>query len=216
MSKTLLQARRHAPALAALVIALGFVAEAHGYPPQRRGRMVVPQQPTIVDSAPMVDDINKALKALEATDRDYDGHREKAIAHLHNAIRDVKVPTAAAKGKSNAAAAKAAAEQASAAAAEAPADTSSAKTPTVSQADSDALISKALKVLFALHRELDGKAATKGQIHARAEVKIAIDELVAARKVAAAAAAPASATVPGSAPASAPAAAKPQVASPKR
>ena len=74
---------------------------------QRRGRMSIPQNPANIDSSPMIDTLNKALKALNATDRDYDGHREKAINHVETAIHKLQVPTANAKGKSNGADAKA-------------------------------------------------------------------------------------------------------------
>src|SRR5689334_6763999 len=60
--------------------------------PQRRGRMTVPQRPANVDSTPMIDGLNKALRALDATDRGYDGHREKAIHHIGAAIRHLEVP----------------------------------------------------------------------------------------------------------------------------
>jgi len=40
----------------------------------------------------MIDTLNKALKALNATDLDYGGHREKAINHVEAAIHKLQVP----------------------------------------------------------------------------------------------------------------------------
>jgi hypothetical protein len=156
------QARRHGLALVGVVIILGFVTD-NAAVAQRRGRMNIPPPPTPVDSSPMIDGLNKALKALAGTDRDYNGHREKAINHIHTAIRDLELPTA--RGKSEEAVAKAL-----------------TGTPTASQADSDASLSKARAALFAVHHQLEKNVASKGQIHADAQVRIAIQELVDAQK----------------------------------
>ena len=92
--------------LVAAVLVLGFVADAEaavkpGILLQRRGRAFrMPAKPANVDSSPTIADLNKALKALGATDLDYDGHREKAINHIGAAIRDLEMPTA--RGKSSA------------------------------------------------------------------------------------------------------------------
>jgi hypothetical protein len=145
-------------ALAAALIAVGFVANVDASP-QRRGGVYIPRKPANVDSSPMIETLNKALKALSATDRDYDGHREKAINHISAAIRHLELPNA--KGRSNAAVAKAIAGKAA--------------TPT--QAASDAALRKALSVLFAAHHELNDHASTGGRIRADAEVRIAIQEL---------------------------------------
>jgi hypothetical protein len=166
---------------------MGFVAQGNAYA-QRRGRMVIPQRPVNVDSSSMINGLNKALNALGATDRDYDGHRAKAITHINNAIRDLEVPSPDGKGKSNPSTDKE------------PADKPSSGTPTTSQADSDASISKALKALFAVHHELADKASTRGRIHADAEVRIAIQELVEAQKTAKPAAPPGNAAAPGAKP----------------
>ena len=187
MRRIVFRTRPIGAAFAALVIVLGLVAEANAQ--SRRGRTSIPQPPANIDSSPMVDGLNKALKALSATDRDYDGHREKAINHIHAAIRDLQVPNA--KGQSTAAGDKASADHSSTAKA-------SAKAPTTPQADSDASLSKAQEALFAVHHKLTDKASTRGRIHADAEVRIAIDELVLAKKSTAAAAAPASGSAPAS------------------
>jgi hypothetical protein len=156
-------------------LVLGFVAEVHAGVPrgillQRRGNMYrIPAQPAIIDSSPTIDTLNKALKALGATDRDYDGHREKAIAHIGAAIRSLETPNA--RGKSNAAVEKAATGK--------PAATSTAKT---SQTASDESLRKAKAILFAVHHQLTEKTATRGQLRADAEVRIAINEIVAALK----------------------------------
>ncbi len=143
------QARRHGSALFTFVIILGFFA--NDAAAQRRGRMTLPPPPTPVDSTPMIDGLNKALKALAETDRDYNGHREKAINHIHTAIRDLELPTG--RGKSEDAVAKAL-----------------TGTPTTSQADSDASLLKAGAALFAVHHKLEKNVASKGQIHADAQV----------------------------------------------
>jgi hypothetical protein len=140
------------------VIAVGFVVQVDASP-QRRGGVYIPRRPANVDSSPMIDTLNKALKALSTTDRDYDGHREKAINHISAAIRHLELPNA--KGRNNAAVAKAMAGKAA--------------TPT--QAASDAALRKALSVLFAAHHELTDHASTGGRIRADADVRIAIQEL---------------------------------------
>jgi hypothetical protein len=210
MREIVLQTRRRWSALAAAVVALGLVSDVDaGSPrpstpepprlatprsitsapqrrigrtayPQRRGRMPVPQRPAPVDSSPMIEGLNKALRALGATDRDYDGHREKAITHIGAAIRHLEVPNA--KGRSNEAVAKA--------------DTGKppAKTATTPQDASDASLRKARTALFAVHHQLTDKASTVGRIRADAEVRIAIDELSHALKTSTPAAAPAPGT----------------------
>ena len=164
------QARHLGPALAAVAIVLGCVADVHGY---QRQRQRLPQQPTNIDSSPMIDDLNKALKALNATDRDYDGHRQKAITHIQAAIRDMQVPNA--KGQSSTPVA----------------DKPPARTATTPQAASDVSVRKALKVLYAVHHTLDDKGSTRGRIHADAQVRIAIQELVQGLKTSTPAATPA-------------------------
>src|SRR5262245_46264503 len=95
------RARVSGPALAAAVMALGLVAGAaplgriaRAAYPQRRGFVIVPQRPVNVDSSPAIAGLNKALRALAATDRSYDGHREKAVAHVGAAIRHLELPNA--------------------------------------------------------------------------------------------------------------------------
>jgi hypothetical protein len=177
------QARRHGSALVAFVILVGFAASDAGAA-QRRGRMTLPPPPTPVDSTPQIDVLKKALKALAETDRDYDGHREKAINHINAAIRDLALPTA--QGKSDVAAAQNLVSKA-------------ATTNTTPQAESDESLHKAREALYKVFRQLEKNSASKGQIHAKAQVRIAIDELVNAQKPAkpakpaAAPAAPASA-----------------------
>jgi hypothetical protein len=182
MSEIVQQARRIGPVVIAMGIVFGIVADVNAYP-QRRGRMVIPQPPANIDSSSMIEPLNKALTLLNATDRDYDGHREKAISHIHTAISDLQVPNANAKGKgqpkSDAGAEKGASAKPTTAA------------PTTPQADSDATLSKALKTLYSVYHELEDKASTRGRIHAKAQVLTAIQELVAAQKSAKAAAAPA-------------------------
>src|SRR6476646_10146971 len=96
----------HARSVVAAALVLGFVAEVHAAPLrgiffQRRGsRYRMPAKPAVVDSSPPIERLNKALKALGTTDRDYDGHREKAVAHIGAAIRHLETPTG--RGKSNA------------------------------------------------------------------------------------------------------------------
>ncbi len=98
--------------IVAAVLVLCCLAEVKAGAPigirlQRRGgRIYVPSKPVTIDSSPIIEPLNKALKALGSTDRDYDGHREKAIYHIGAAIRHMETPNA--KGKSNAAVEKAA------------------------------------------------------------------------------------------------------------
>jgi hypothetical protein len=192
------QVRRRWTALAAAVVALGLVSDVDAGSPrpsepeppslapfrsitsapqrriwrsaylQRRGKMTVPQRPANIDSSPMIDGLNKALRALGATDRDYNGHREKAITHIGAAIRHLEVPNA--KGRSNDAGAKS------------DAGNPPAKTATTPQDASDASLRKARTALFAVHHQLTDKASTAGRIRADAEVRIAIDELSQALK----------------------------------
>src|SRR5262249_52443346 len=129
-----------------------------------------PQRPVNVDSSSEIAGLNKALRALAATDRGYDGHREKAVAHVGAAIRHLELPNA--KGQSNAAVAKAAA----------------GKAETTPQAASDASIRQALSSLSAVHHRLTDKTATRGHLRADAEVRIAISELGLALKASPAAA----------------------------
>jgi hypothetical protein len=160
--------------IVAALLALGFVVEAHaagirGIFPQRRGRTYrMPVQPAFIDSSPTIDNLNKALKALGETDRDYDGHREKAISHIANAIHNLETPTA--KGKSNAAIEKAAIGKSAVA-------TKTASTP---QAASDESLRKAKTILFSVHHKLADHTSTKGQLHADSEVRRAITEIVTA------------------------------------
>jgi hypothetical protein len=175
------RAWRCGSALAAVVVALGFAAKVDASP-QRRGRIYIPPRPANVDSTPMIDGLNKALKALGATDRDYDGHREKAINHIGAAIRHLELPNA--KGRSNAAVA------------EARAGKGAAKTAATPQDASDASLRKALSALFSVHHQLADHASTGGRIRADAEVRIAIQELGLALKTGTPAAAPA-ASKPG-------------------
>jgi hypothetical protein len=176
MSRNLSLAKRYAPALAAAVIILGCVADANAYP-QRRGRggAYIPQPPSPVDSSAMVDGLNKALNTLSTTDYSFNGHLEKAIEHIQGAIQDLKVPTALLKGKAASAASKSAA--ANAAASTAP------KTGTTPPADAAAILHKAKAELFAVYHKLDDKDSTKGRIHAKAEVLVAIQEVTSAEKV---------------------------------
>src|SRR3954453_12439762 len=101
--------RRRRSVLVAAAITLAFLSISDtvhaGIYFQRRGRMVVPQRPVNVDSSPMVDELNKALKAIGQANRDAGGHLEKAVKHIHAAMSDLAVPNA--KGKGEAAAAPA-------------------------------------------------------------------------------------------------------------
>ncbi len=166
----------HALGLVAAVSVLGFVAEVHAAGPrgillQRRGNMSrMPSRPAIVDSSPTIDTLNTALKALGATDRDYDGHRKKAIAHIGAAIGALETPNN--RGRSNAAVEEAIIGK--------PAVPS--KTATTPQAASDERLRKAKAILFSVHHDLTKHTATRGHIRADAEVRIAIDEIVAALK----------------------------------
>jgi hypothetical protein len=170
MREIVRQSRGPGSALVAIVIILGLVGDVDAYP-QRRGRMTIPRPPVNIDSSPMINGLNQALKALSEVDGDYGGHREKAINHINAAIRDLEVPNAkVAAGKSL------------------------AKTATNPAADPDASLRNALSALFSVHHKLADHASTRGRIHADAEVRIAIQELVLARKAATPAAAPAPAS----------------------
>jgi hypothetical protein len=168
------QSSRHARGLVAAVLVLGFAAEVHAAVPrgilaQRRGSMFrYLQKPAPVDSSPIIQPLNKAITALGSTDRDYEGHRAKAIAHVGAAIRYMEMPNA--KGKSNAAIDKATS------------GSSNGKSGTTAQAASDEALRKAKAILFTVHHQLSDHASTKGQLHADAEVRRAIDEIVAALK----------------------------------
>jgi hypothetical protein len=194
MSRNPSLAQRYAPALAAVVIVLGCVADANAYP-QRRGRggVYIPQPPAPVDSSAMVDGLNKALNTLSTTDYGFNGHLEKAIEHIQGAIQDLKVPTALLKGKTAFAALKSAAA--------APAGSTAPKTGTTPPADAQAILHKAKTELFAVYHKLNDKDSTKGRIHAKAEVLVAIQELTSAEKVVHPAGAPA--TKPAAKPATA-------------
>ncbi|MDR3635627.1 MAG: hypothetical protein P4L84_17630 [Isosphaeraceae bacterium] len=162
--------------LVAAVLVLAFVAEVHaavprGILPQRRGTMFrMPPKPANVDSSATIDTLNKALKALGATDLDYDGHRQKAIAHIGAAIQHLELPNA--KGKSNAALEKASSGQPAAV----------TRTATTPQQASDESLRKAKTALFAVHHKLTDHTASRGHLRADAEVRIAIDEIIAALK----------------------------------
>jgi hypothetical protein len=145
----------------------------------------MPSRPANVDSTPMIDGLNKALKALGATDRGYDGHREKAVNHIGTAIRHLELPNA--KGQSNAAITKALA------------GTSPAQGGAPTQAAADATLRKAVAALFAVHHQLTDHASSGGRIRADAEVRIAIQELGLALKTAT----PASSSTPAPTPAKA-------------
>jgi hypothetical protein len=159
-------------AFVAAMLVLGFAAEVHagglsGLRLQRRGRtgFVMPSKPVTVDSSPTIETLNKALKALGSTDRDYDGHREKAINHIGMAIRHMETPNA--RGKSNAALDKASTGTAPVA----------TKTATTLQAASDEYLRKAKAILFVVHHQLKDHAVSKGQLRADADVLIAITEI---------------------------------------
>lgn len=175
---------------------------------QRRGRVMIPQRPVNVDSSPMIDTLNKALRALAATDRVYDGHREKAIKHINGAIAHLQLPPGAntgtnnAKNKSNQAAPKAATDE------------SDGKTDTTPPDVSEATLRKARKVLFDAHHQLTDKASTAGRIRADAEVRVAIQEVDLCLKPPAAAGA-ASASASAAAPAGSAATSKPAPATGK-
>jgi hypothetical protein len=181
----------------AAVLILGFAAEVQAAVPrgillQRRSNTFrMPSRPAIVDSSPTIDSLNKALNALGATDRDYDGHRERAIAHIGAAIHLLETPNA--RGKSNATVEKAATGKPAVA----------TRTATTPQAASDESLRQAKATLFAVHDQLTEHTATRGHIRADAEIRIAIDEIAAALKPgtttpsAKAAAAPAASTTPG-------------------
>ena len=133
------------------MIVLGFVSEVNAQA-QRRGRTVAPQMPVSVNSSAMIDDLNKVLKSLGATDRDYDGHRDTAIKHISNAIKDMEVPNPKGqgeKGDNRASASK-----------------PTAKSDTVAPAESDANLRKALHDLYAVHHDLEKKGLDQGS-HSR-------------------------------------------------
>lgn len=163
---------------AVLVLVLGFVAESRaavmpgGILLQHRGRSMprVPLKPVIIDSSEEIGMLTKALKALAATDLDYDGHRTKAVAHISAAIHHLEI--AGQQGKSNASINDAATGKA-------PVATKTATTP---REASDESLRAAKAILFKAHHKLADHAATKGQLHADADVRIAISELVEALK----------------------------------
>lgn len=173
MSSPVRRPRGVAALAAVLLLVLGFVAEVsaaapRGFLAQRRG-FRMPTRPPTVDSAPQIGILNKALKALGSTDLDYDGHREKAIAHIGLAIRHLEASTARNTGVGAAVARAAAGKNAS---------SKTAKKP--SQAASDESLRTAKTLLFSIHHKLADHTATKGHLRADAEVRIAINELVAA------------------------------------
>ena len=137
--------------IVAAVLVLCCLAEVKAGAPigirlQRRGgRVYVPSKPVTIDSSPIIEPLNKALKALGSTDRDYDGHQQKAIYHIGAAIRHIETPNA--KGKSNAAVEKAADGKPAVA----------TKTATNPQAASDESLHKAKTILFAVHHQIDGQ-----------------------------------------------------------
>lgn len=147
-----------AAALAAVVAATQAQAS-----PQRRGGSAVPPTPTNVTSTPEINSLRRAITALGETDRSYDGRREKAIEHIAAAIEHLEVPNARAR---TGAAVKSAAEKAIA-----------KKAETTSASASEASVRKALKFLFTTHHSLTDSSATRGQLRADADVRIAIDEL---------------------------------------
>jgi hypothetical protein len=156
--------------VAAAVLIVAGMAQAHAAGPgglllQRRG-VFIPAKPANVDSGPEIDSLNKALKALGSTDRDYDGHREKAIAHIGAAIRHIEMPNA--RGRSDSAVDAAVNGHAAA----------PTRTATTPQAASDEAMRKAKTVLFDLHHRLEKHTLTVGQKKADAEVRIAITEIV--------------------------------------
>ena len=150
--------------------------------PRGRGNYRIPK-PTNVDSSPIIDDLKKALKALGATDRSYEGHREKAVEHVGVAVRLLAMPNA--KGRDNAAIEQAAQGK------------SAGKAPATSEADSEASLRKARKVLFSVHHQLADHAATGGRIRADAQVRTALQEIDLALK--AGKPAPNQGTAPGTA-----------------
>lgn len=167
----------HARGLVAALLILACVADARGAVPagilpQRRGtRFVMPSKPTNVDSSATIDSLKKALTALGATDRDYDGHREKAIAHIGAAVKHLELPNA--KGKNNAAVEKAVSGKPAAA----------TKTATTPEEASDEALRKAKTILFTVHHKLTDHTATRGHVRADADIRIAIDEISAALKL---------------------------------
>lgn len=156
--------------IVAAVLVLGFAAEVHagvarGLLLQRRGVTIRP--PANIDSSPTIDALNNALKALGATDRDYNGHREKAITHVGAAIQHLETPNA--RGKSNATIEKAIEGK-----------TASTKTAKTSQTASDESLRKAKAILFSVHHQLTDHTRTAGHLRADAQIRLAIDEIVAA------------------------------------
>lgn len=169
------QLLRHGRGLVAAMLVLGFAAEVHAGVPlgilaQRRGGFRMPSKPAIVDSSPQIDTLKKALTALGSTDRDYDGHREKAVLHVGLAIRHLE--TASGRGKNNAAIEKAASGK----------PATATRTATTPQAASDESLRKAKTILFSAHHYLTNHTATRGHLRADAEVRIAINEIVEALK----------------------------------
>jgi hypothetical protein len=173
------QLTHHVRGVVAAMMVFGFAAEVHAAAPrgirfQRRGHTFrTPPKPTIIDSSPTIDTLNKALRALGATDRDYDGHRLKAVGHIASAIHHLETPTA--RGKSNSAIDKSAIGHPAAA----------TKTATTPQAASDESLRKAKAILFTAHHQLADHTASRGHIRADAEIRIAITEIVDALKPAA-------------------------------
>lgn len=137
---------------------------------RRRSGYVMPAKPAVVNSSAEIDALNQALKALGATDVSYDGHRAKAVEHVGAAIRFLEQPNA--KGKDNAAIGRAATGKRAVA-------TKTAATPEAASAES---LQKAKKILFSVHRKLADHSASRGQLRADAQVRLAIDEIVAAQK----------------------------------
>ena len=156
-------ARRFGPGIVAASVAFAWVAEA-GASPQRRGRgygfVGAPGQANI-DSSEMIEGLNKALKALGETSRDYDGHRQKAINHIGVAIRHLE--PAGGKNRGEAAVSKAL----------------GSKEAANAQVDSDATVRKAITALFSVHHKLtdNKKNVTPARNRADAEVRVALTEL---------------------------------------
>ncbi len=164
--------RSFARVLVAALLVLGVAGEVRAALPgglllQRRGyRIQIPAKPAVIDSSPTIETLNKALKALGSTDLPYDGHREKAVAHVAAAIHHLETPTT--HGRSNAAIEKAASGN----------HPSATKTATTPQAASDEALHKAKTILFNAHHQLADHTASRGHLRADANVRIAIDEIV--------------------------------------
>ena len=159
----------------------------------------MPKAPVNVDSSPMIDILNKALKALNATDRDYDGHREKAINHVETAIHKLQVPTANAnaKGKGNGANAKADTGKTP------PRPTPATLPPRPRRplrTNRTPACARRKRCSSTSHHKLTDKASTAGRIHADADVRVAIDEVTLALKNSAPAPSPAAAPASPAAP----------------